>query len=1491
MEVLLPQGGQEGEWRVYMNMLYWGEGVRPVTTWRHHRFTFHSDLFPDKLADFRGAVLKGLAHAYKLHKGHDLDEVFDEVHEGKSVLLENTGFLHFHIVTHFTHRGVSTVRIMKEYGSTGEDTKANNEEGVVALSTDHMQGLFIIAMNISNFMDPKQLLWLLTFMSREGMKLFGTKLTENPLVNISQHQNMSTQMLVYDGGSREISSYTPPLLPSTSQYRNLRNVGLSLRIGLSSPISLDTDSLSELLKTVVQRELNGCDLVFLHDDTDLYSVEVQELLLTLPNSRQVVVVRNETDLAKVVWVSPGCGGYLILMEDMEPLLYYANTYHDMWGYRGRYVMVSQRVEQVEALVATRNGKKTEHILGVVKGGQEGEWRVYMNMLYWGEGVRPVTTWRHHRFTSQSQLFPDKLSDFRGAVLKVATFEFPPSIMYYEADNGTLLYHYGKEITIVQKLAQTLNFSVRFAEPADGDTWGYLINDSWTGMMGELVRNEADMGLGNVFMMGYRYEVITFSAPFSHESVCFMARVEPPVPRWQAPSFPFHPWTWLAFLVGIIVSGPILFVVAFFSGQFGAESTSLTKISFSWYYAFGLHFNEPQFVEPRMNSTRIFVLFLWLYTMILTITYSTNLTAFLLVQKPAASMETTRELYESGREMALICQGLTLSIAKSRDPYIKGLMNVYKTYKHHKLDEVFDRVLKGKSVFLENEEFLNFHIATQFTHRGVSRVRLMKECLTQYNIIIALQRNSALKRKIDIIISWVHESGLVGHENRKALEFAATTKKYGSADKEKSTNQEEGVVALSIDHMQGLFILVVLGCSSQSEVRSVLFTLWLDTEEAGLDPLPSPTPTPPTPSSQHHVMNDPFLTNKTLDIGLQRSDKFISGYITNVTRRTRRTGLLSTAVKSTEAASLSKLLASVVQQDMNDCRLVLIYDASELYSDVVQDLMLLLPNPKQVVEMRRAEDLLGVVWVSKECGGYLLLLDHTQPLLTFTNTHHDSWDYHGRYVMVSQRVEQVEALVATRNGKKTEHILGVVKGGQEGEWRVYMNMLYWGEGVRPVTTWRHHRFTSQSQLFPDKLDDLQGTVLKVSTFEFPPSIIYYRDDNGTLLYRYGEDISVVKNMARVLNFTAHFRKPVDGYKWGSQKANNGTGNGMMGELMRDEADIGIANLFLNPGRYEVLTLSAPYAREKICFLARVEPPLPRWQALAFPFHPYTWLAILVGFILSGPVLFLLAAASSRWGDEAASLGTLDFSWYYSFGLHFCESQVVEPRMNSTRIFVLFLWLYTMILTIAYSTNLTAFLVVHKPSKQIETVKELSESNLELSVYLPGLTSAISSSLDPHVQALSRIHKVYTFETPESWLLSRVLAGKSVLSENISYLKYHIATHFTYRGISTARVMKECLHYRYVILALQRNSPLKKKGDKVIAWLTESDITNHEKEEASALAASVQKHDEEDEAPVQDEGVVALTLDHTQGVFIITLVGWFAGYSVFIIEYFLRPGLKK
>lgn len=103
---------------------------------------------------------------------------------------------------------------------------------------------------------------------------------------------------------------------------------------------------------------------------------------------------------------------------------------------------------------------------------------------------------------------------------------------------------------------------------------------------------------------------------------------------------------------------------------GEELTSLGQLSFSWYYAFGLHFCEPQAYLPRMASTRILVFFLWAYCMTLTIVYSGNLTAFLLVRKPAASIETIEDLYRSGLQVAALGRLFLDGIMHATDPNLR-----------------------------------------------------------------------------------------------------------------------------------------------------------------------------------------------------------------------------------------------------------------------------------------------------------------------------------------------------------------------------------------------------------------------------------------------------------------------------------------------------------------------------------------------------------------------------------------------------------------------------------------------------------------------------------------------------------------------------------------------------------------------------------------------------------------------------------------------------
>ena len=69
-------------------------------------------------------------------------------------------------------------------------------------------------------------------------------------------------------------------------------------------------------------------------------------------------------------------------------------------------------------------------------------------------------------------------------------------------------------------------------------------------------------------------------------------------------------------------------------------------------------------------------------------------------------------------------------------------------------------------------------------------------------------------------------------------------------------------------------------------------------------------------------------------------------------------------------------------------------------------------------------------------------------------------------------------------------------------------------------------------------------------------------------------------------------------------------------------------------------------------------------------------------------------------------------FFTFSLHLQEPYSALPRRQATRIMVAFMLLYTIILTKAYSCNLTAFLTVARQPTGLDTIKELYESRLPL-----------------------------------------------------------------------------------------------------------------------------------------------------------------------------------
>ncbi|XP_045615376.1 glutamate receptor ionotropic, delta-2 isoform X1 [Procambarus clarkii] len=607
------------------------------------------------------------------------------------------------------------------------------------------------------------------------------------------------------------------------------------------------------------------------------------------------------------------------------------------------------------------------------------------------------------------------------------------------------------------------------------------------------------------------------------------------------------------------------------------------------------------------------------------------------------------------------------------------------------------------------------------------------------------------------------------------------------------------------------------------------------------------------------------------------------------KRERSGWLLSEA----ETASLVLLLTQVVHQELTGCALVVAYDPPYHQSSLLHHL-LRLPHLRQVVEVRALEDLARLVWRSTQCQGYLLLFKDPAPLAAFVDVDEDSWDYHGRFVVVGTTKDQLQSLALSKKGAKTEHLLGLVKSWREGSWVVYTNNLYRKSPLRRLTTWRSTSFTtSTTTLFPDKLANLRGSLLKVSTFEWEPSVLYYRDVTGKLQFPYGIDIEVVNALSSVINFTVVFEEPPSGEFWGVM-SENGSWSGMMGKLFRNEADLGVANLFLTLGRLGAVDYSAPYDAEVSCFMVRTDPPAPQWLSLALPFQGATWATLMGGVMAAGLVVFCLASLGARCGGgEVKSLESLVFAYFFSFSMHFRDPQAVLPRRNHMRIFVSFLGLYAIIITTAYSSNLTAFLTVTRSPQSMDTIKELCDSDMEISGLGGFFKGALASAVDPYLQRLGDRFVGYQ-ELEVVW--PKVRKGRAAYLHNRQFLEFVITTHFSSQGVTSMRIMKECFAPYSIAMALQHHSPLKTNFDRVIRWMIESGLvrrwflqslrfsrkarekTSHTEADSSKRSGSL-----DEESQSSNNGIIQpLGIKHIQGLFFLLIIGYLCSLLAFLLE---------
>ena len=83
------------------------------------------------------------------------------------------------------------------------------------------------------------------------------------------------------------------------------------------------------------------------------------------------------------------------------------------------------------------------------------------------------------------------------------------------------------------------------------------------------------------------------------------------------------------------------------------------------------------------------------------------------------------------------------------------------------------------------------------------------------------------------------------------------------------------------------------------------------------------------------------------------------------------------------------------------------------------------------------------------------------------------------------------------------------------------------------------------------------------------------------------------------------------------------------------------------------------------------------------------------------LSLISSAVGHQGQHTPP--TLSFVVLYTWGIHMRESQVGVMKGAGVRVAVVAVWVYAVVLTVAYSTNLTASLTVAKAQPAVNTFR--------------------------------------------------------------------------------------------------------------------------------------------------------------------------------------------
>ncbi|KAK6308526.1 hypothetical protein J4Q44_G00217970 [Coregonus suidteri] len=233
------------------------------------------------------------------------------------------------------------------------------------------------------------------------------------------------------------------------------------------------------------------------------------------------------------------------------------------------------------------------------------------------------------------------------------------------------------------------------------------------------------------------------------------------------------------------------------------------------------------------------------------------------------------------------------------------------------------------------------------------------------------------------------------------------------------------------------------------------------------------------------------------------------------------------------------------------------------------------------------------------------------------------------------------------------------------------------------------------------------VLSVTTILQEP----YTMTKGSELEGYCIDL--LAELAKKLDFKYNVHLVKDG-KYGQQDE-SGNWLGMIGEVVRGEAELAVAPLTLTATREQRVEMSTPFMQMGIGFILSKDLGSEESHSLSFlfPFSTEMWVGVLLAFLVTGLCMYLVARISPcEWADPETNEHsfTLLHSFWYITGALTLQGAGPHPKGLSGRVISAFWWVFAVVLLACYFSNFNAMLRSDSKHVSVNNFEELAKQDV-------------------------------------------------------------------------------------------------------------------------------------------------------------------------------------